>query len=102
MTLPLFPRLPAVLPADSLSDLSDDPVMPDGVAAPLSTLLGMGVAAGLVVAVVALMVVFAQLTLSAMGRGGDGAERLVRNVMKVFIGGVGVTSVLQILRLILL
>lgn len=90
--LPLY-----LLPADDLGDLDDTPVVPDGVIAPLNKLLGMGTFAAIAVAAIALLVVFGQLILSAMGRGGDGAERLVRNVLKVFGGALAATSVLGIL-----
>lgn len=90
----------AVRPMDDLSQLDNSPVVPAGVIGPINTLLGIGTAMGLIVAAVALLVVFVTLILSAMGRGGDGAEQLVRRVMKVFGGTVGVTSVVGILTLV--
>ncbi|CED91402.1 Hypothetical protein AAM4_1570 [Actinomyces succiniciruminis] len=90
----------AALPMDELSELDDTPVVPDGVIAPINTVFGIGTFTAIVVAGISLLAVFGTLILSAMGRGGNGAEQLVKNLIKVFGGAIGATSVLGILTLV--
>lgn len=85
---------------DSLSDLDNSPVAPDGVVAKINNLLGMATFGVLAFTVLALIISGGLLVLSATGRGGEGLEKLVRTVSKIFIGAFLASSALSICTLL--
>lgn len=86
-------------PTPSITDLKNKPVIPQGIIEPLNQLLGMATFGVLALSALAFIVTAGLLILSALGRGGDGLENLIRRVLKIFIGCFGATSALAILTL---
>ncbi|SPT53466.1 Uncharacterised protein [Actinomyces bovis] len=87
-------------PTPDIKDLSNKPVIPPGIITPLNQLLGMATFGVLILAILAFIVTAGLLILSALGRGGDGLENLIRRVLKVFIGCFLATSALAIMTAI--
>lgn len=71
-----------------LRTIDVSPTAPPGVADKVSQLLGYLAWAGGAICVAALIVGGITVMLAAMGRGGDGAERVVRVAGLVFIGAL--------------
>lgn len=77
-----------MIPTNLLGMIDVSPTAPPGVADKVATLLGYLAWAGGAVCVAAIIIGGIVIMLAATGRGGDGAERVVRVIGIVFIGAL--------------